>query len=422
MMSKLIHLGKRSAIMLGGEIMQSAFHFALSIVLMHALTPNDYGVFAIVLLMGGLSLTYMRSLVGMPAALLIPPHAGTRRTLPHEVALGSAALAYAVLIGLIVALVLHFWLQADAVAGGLFVGLWSLRSSLRSTMFAKNSQGLASLSDMAFTASGALLSTLLLTGLPAVDPLQGVFVVLALANAIAILAALLLQRQRPRLSYRRQRLRHYARMSRQIAWSTAGTTMGNIQAQGQVLLIAAIAGPAAYAPVAAMLVFFAPLRLVSSALANMIQPELSALTARGEEKRAAALTRRWTVATGGIGVVYGLAVAVGMPMLATPIFDGQPRTLIAGLAWCISMAPLLYVMPKILLEVRHRFRTLAAISAVSAVLGMALVAALLMLTTPVYSLAGSLASEILVLVCCWVAVNRSRAGRQPAGRSATASV
>ena len=78
MMSKLIHLGKRSAIMLGGEIMQSAFHFALSIVLMHALTPNDYGVFAIVLLMGGLSLTYMRSLVGLPATLLIPPHAGTR--------------------------------------------------------------------------------------------------------------------------------------------------------------------------------------------------------------------------------------------------------------------------------------------------------------------------------------------------------
>lgn len=419
MRETLIRLAKRCTVMLSGEILQSAFHFALSLALMHSLSPTDYGIFAIVLLMGGLALTYMRSLVGMPATLLIPPHVGTRRTLPHEVTLGSAALGYSTLIGLIVGLILHFWLQADALAGGLFVGLWSLRSFMRSAMFAKGLQGLASTSDLAFTVSGGVLAALLLTQLSASDPLEGVFGVLALANAIAIATALLLQRQRPRLSYRRRRMRSYAGMARQIAWSTAGTTMGNIQAQGQVLLIAAIAGPAAYAPVAAMLVFFAPLRLVAAALANMVQPELTALTARDEGGRAALLTRRWTLATAALGIGYGLVMAGVIPMLDTPIFIGQPRAVIAVLAWCISMAPLLYLMPKILLEVQRRFRVIAAISAASAVVGMALVALLLMTTQPAYSLAGSLASEILVLVGCWIAVERRR--RKTAGGSKPAS-
>lgn len=393
--------------MLGGEVLQSAFHFALNVVLVRLLAPADYGVFAIGMLMGGIGLTYMRSAAGVPATLFIPQHRGRPRVVAFEAMANASALGLAVLFFAAAGVALELWLKADALAGGLFIGLWALRSYVRTVLFAHDEPLTASLSDSVFALAGTLIGTAFLLSGAAVS-LESVFFVLAAANAAAIGAALLLHRRPFPVSMRRSVRRRLRRVAPQLLWASAGVTTGTLQAQGQVLLIAAIAGPAAYAPIAAMLVVLAPLRLVSSALANMAQPELAALAAAGRHD---GIWRRmvfWTAAMLGVGACYALAMGVAVPLLGARVFDNQPRALIGFFAWGISVAPLLYLMPKIALEVRRAFALLTAVNAAAAVVGLAAVAVLLLAASPAWSMAGTLLSELVVLSCCWAAVLRRR--------------
>ena len=185
-------------------------------------------------------------------------------------------------------------------------------------------------------------------------------------------------------------------------------------------MIAALAGPAAYAPVAAMVVFFAPLRLIASALANMMQPELAQHVGEGDHTRTRHQLFLWTAVMSAIGVAYGSAVVVALPLIHAPVFAGQPKPTLALLAWGANVAMLLYIMPRILLEVLRAFRTIAVLTAVSAAVGMSLVAVLLLRDGPVWSLVGSVVSEAMVLVWCWSAVRsvivRPGFGRRPAAR------
>ena len=61
---------------------------------------------------------------------------------------------------------------------------------------------------------------------------------------------------------------------------------------GPDLLFALLAGPAAYAPIAATLVLYAPLRVPTSALMNMVLPEIIRLLAVGQIKAARRLVPR----------------------------------------------------------------------------------------------------------------------------------
>ena len=60
---------RRLALMVGGEAIQSGFHFALNIALLHVLSASGYGIFAIGMVMGGVGLAYIRSLTAVPASI-----------------------------------------------------------------------------------------------------------------------------------------------------------------------------------------------------------------------------------------------------------------------------------------------------------------------------------------------------------------
>jgi len=55
-----LHLVRRLVLMIGGEAMQSGFHFALNIALLHMLSAQGYGLFAIAMVMGGVGLSSIR--------------------------------------------------------------------------------------------------------------------------------------------------------------------------------------------------------------------------------------------------------------------------------------------------------------------------------------------------------------------------
>ena len=53
----IIQLGRNFLFSLGGEGLQSGFHFVLNLILIRLLSTHDFGVFAIAFVLGGISLT-----------------------------------------------------------------------------------------------------------------------------------------------------------------------------------------------------------------------------------------------------------------------------------------------------------------------------------------------------------------------------
>jgi O-antigen/teichoic acid export membrane protein len=395
--------GSSFALMISGEALQSAFHFGLNIVLLHRLSAHDYGVFAITMVIGGLSLTYVRALTGMPALVWV----GQSRSRPaadgYDVMFGSAALALSVIIAIIVATILQIWIGFAAASGGLFVGLWSLRSHLRTALFARGWQRAVAVGDLSFAAVGSCLTVfLLLTS--SEDLLRGAFLVLALANTLAIIVTAMAAKMVVRVSFRRRTGRRYVRLWRQLGWSTISVSMANLQGQGMALLVAGIAGPAAYAPIAAALLLFVPLRLVGATLVNMMQPILAAHLAEGVTSKVWHQAIVWTTVIVCGGLVYGVIIMACLPLMEIKAFEGAPIHVLGYFAWAIQVVCLTYAIPRCFLEVVKAFRALAIINIVSAAVGMSIVVTVLHMVSPAWALAGALVSETMVLLACWIVI------------------
>ena len=65
-------LGRNFLLSLGGEGLQSGFHFALNLILIRVLSVYDFGLFAIVFVLGGIALSYGNALVSIPATVHMP--------------------------------------------------------------------------------------------------------------------------------------------------------------------------------------------------------------------------------------------------------------------------------------------------------------------------------------------------------------
>lgn len=408
----LVQLASRFVLMLGGEILQSVFHFGLNIALVRALPPREYGLFAIVFLIGGIALTFVRAVAGVPVSIFVPQARRADAVRAYAVSFGSGATLLALALGLGTALILAIPIGPEAaLAGGAFVGMWCLRSYLRNMLFSRHRPGIAGIGDATFTLSGTLLLVSLLWWAGEGQLLAGSLAVLAIAHAAGILAALAALREPVRFSLGRHVVRRYRRLWRSLAWSVASVAISNIQAQGQTLLVALLAGPAAYAPIAATLVLFSPLRLSASVVVNLTQPEMAASLAKGDTGR---LRRLMTIATGllfGGCLAYGIFLAATLRLIETHLFAGrfagEPLGLIATLVWATVTATMLYVGPKTLLEASREFRALASVALASAAVGIGLVALLLWFATPAWSLLGVVASELVVLVYCRRAILRA---------------
>ena len=408
-------------VMIGGEAMQSAFHLALNLLLLHFVSARDYGIFALVMVIGGIGLTYIRAFTALPASIAISQSHSETSANAYEITFGTAATLLSITFGLAMAGVLRAWIDEGEMIGGAFVGLWTLRAHIRTVFFARKRQLLVAASDLAFTLSGALGATWVVWNGQHI--LQHTFVALVIANALGIAVMLAFNRRRVRLSTGIHFWRRYKRLWRDLKWSLLSVTITNIQGQGMALLVAAMAGPAAYAPIAAALVFFVPLRIVSTAFANMIHPEMARLMARRQFAAVGRLLRRWPFLLAVFGLLYGAAVLIALPFIQPESLDDTRFFKISVLAWIMSALPMLYVMPRIWLEIAQDFRAIAILSAIAAVAGLLLVLAILLTTTPSWALLGGAVSEAIVLVGTWAIVRprqkaeerRSAHASQPPG-------
>ncbi|MCJ2058286.1 hypothetical protein MKL09_17225 [Methylobacterium sp. J-048] len=394
-------LSGRFAVILSGELIQSLFHFALNILLVRELGAHDYGLFAIVFTVGAVGITYIRALVAVPATLHLARSLGRPAALGYDVMFGSGAALVSVLMALATGVALVPVIGLGALAAGAFVGLYGFRSYLRIVLLAQGRPRIAGLSDLVYAICGGLFVWWGLSG-EGTALLDRAFLAIALAHAIAIAVAYTALRRRLRVSLHARARARYRAIWRTLAWSLAGVTSLTVQGQGLTLLFALLAGPAAYAPIAATLVLYAPLRIPTSALMNMVLPEISGLLAAGQVQAARRLVMRHVLLIACACLVYGLVMAATLPLIEQVLFKGR----FAGEAmgwiglgvWAVVTTSLLYAIPRAYLEASAAFRTITAGAVASAALGFALMVPLLLLLPPATALLGLLASEIATLV------------------------
>ena len=402
-------LSGRFAVILSGELIQSLFHFALNILLVRELGAHDYGLFAIVFTVGAVGITYIRALVAVPATLHLARSLGRPAALGYDVMFGSGAALVSVLMALATTVALVPVIGPGGLAAGAFVGLYGFRSYLRIVLLARGRPRIAGLSDLVYAICGALFVWRGVSG-EGTALLDRAFLAIALAHAIAIAVAYGALRQRLRISLHPRARARYRAIWRTLAWSLAGVTSLTVQGQGLTLLFALLAGPAAYAPIAATLVLYAPLRIPTSALMNMVLPEISGLLAAGQVQAARRLVMRHVLLIGCACLVYGLIMAATLPLIEQVLFKGR----FAGEAmgwiglgvWAVVTTSLLYAIPRAYLEACAAFRTITAGAVASAALGFALMVPLLLMLPPATALLGLLASEIATLVWSVAAFRR----------------
>ena len=402
--SRFWFLIRRLVLMIGGEAVQSGFHFALNISMLHLLSAHDYGIFALSMVMGGVGLAYTRSLSAIPASVWIGRARSQASASAYDVTFGSVALLFSMVMAAIVALLSVAWGSDGAIAGGLFVGLWSLRSYLRTSFFARHRQWIVSCSDLCFTLVGLAAAAFAIWR--GQNVLGDVFKALALANGTGIAVLLVLARAPVRISFRARVRRRYAGLWPQLRWSAFSVTTSLVQGQCIALMVTATAGPTAFAPIAAVLTLFAPLRIIATAFDNMMQPELSASLARGERRKVWTQVKIWTVVMALGALAYGGAVFAIAPFIKSEVLEGARMHSIGVLAWAAVALSMLYVMPRLVLESLNDFWTLAKINTVAALAGLTSIALLLAIASPSWSLAGAAFSEAIVVVSCWAIVHR----------------
>ncbi|WP_043352162.1 membrane protein [Methylobacterium sp. B1] len=395
-------LSGRFAVILSGELIQSLFHFLLNILLVRELGAHDYGLFAIVFAVGAVGITYIRALVAVPATIHVARSLGRPAALGYDVMFGSGAVLVSGVMATGVGLVLIPVIGLGALAAGAFVGLYAFRSYLRIVLLARGRPRIAGLSDLVYAVCGGLLVARWLNG-EGTALLDRAFAAIALAHAIAIAVAYGALRERIRFSLHARARARYRAIWRTLAWSLAGVTSLTVQGQGLTLLLALLAGPAAYAPIAATIVLYAPLRIPASALLNMILPEISRLLAAGQVDAARRLVIRNGILLGSACLAYGALMAAALPLIEDILFKGrftdQPMGWIGLGVWAVVTVSLLYAIPRAYLEASAAFRTITAGAVASAALGMAvMVPVLLLLMPPATALVGLLSSEVATLV------------------------
>ncbi|GBU17513.1 MULTISPECIES: hypothetical protein [Methylobacterium] len=422
---RLRGLSAKFAVILSGELVQSLFHFGVNIALVRSLVAYDYGLFAIVFTVGGIGITYIRSLVAVPATLFLARSLGRLAERGHDVTFGAAATLVALGLGGIVTLGLLPTLGLGALTGGAFVALYTFRAYLRIVLLARAASRIAGFSDIAYAGSGTLFGALLLHG-DGTLLLDHAFIALALAHATGIAVAYAALRQPVRLRFRPSLRRRYAAIWPTLVWSLVGITSTNIQGQGLTLLFALIAGPAAYAPIAATLVLFAPLRIPTNALTNMVLPEITGLLAGNRLEPARRLVTRSTAIIAAGCLVYGAAMWVGLPIIEHHLFKGrflhEPMELIGLGVWSVVTVSLLYAIPRAFLEAAAAFRDIAYGATVAAVIGFVVMVPVLLTVSPPWALAGLLASEAATALWCWRCFGRRSRGDDPASDTSDAFV
>ncbi|MDE3115117.1 MAG: hypothetical protein KGL26_05890 [Pseudomonadota bacterium] len=412
LVARLLPLVRRYGLSAGGPVTTSAAHFITSMILLQALAPADFGLFAFLLIVVPFCLSLSGSLVAAPFvsdlrrsgkvdAASLATHLKVNLVLS---ALAAAAVAAAVAVN-----------GTDSITSllfGLYGGVMVLRAFGRSYAYVLDRPARVLASDMSYGGSLVLgLAALLAFG------------ALTMVHAAAMLlgAALLGFAGLGRPHLMRQllpgsagRLRSYAGSWRELArWAMLGVILTEFTANAHAYVVTFIAGPKAFALLALGALVMRPASLVLSALPDIERPRMAKKIGMNDITGAFRTMTEFRYAA--IAVWLGtLALAAAIlfwfPELLLKKGYDETQVLMVVVLWGVILAVRTLRTPEsVLLQAAGEFRTLAGVSLWSSLTAMTLTFGLLLAFGPVAALGGILAGDLVMTVRIHVLVARWKA-------------
>jgi O-antigen/teichoic acid export membrane protein len=382
-----------------GPATVSAAHFLVSLILLHAVRPGQFGLFSFAMVVMGLGLSVNVALISVPLTRGLATGDGASLPACFQMNWLVCGLLSFLLFGAMLASGAN---RLDAALLALFASVFTFRWFARCFAFMEGRITPALQSDLLYS----LLLTGLLGALAAARDIS-----LSSAAATLLLSAMAALLPFGGKFFRRQfaalarHPRHYGPVFRDITrWSLAGVITTELTANAHVYLVTFIAGPTAFAPLALGMLLLRPASLMQSALPDLERPRMARAIAAGDATLLSRIRHHFSLGlltVWAVNILFCAGLLLGFPELVTKK-GYDTGTIIPVTILCALIVALrsLRTPQAVLLQAAGAFKSLAGICAASAALSLAATLGLLLAFGPIASLGGILLGELAILMTC----------------------
>ena len=312
------------------------------------------------------------------------------------------------------------WATASPQAATVFglAGTLSLiRWFGRSNAYAHHAPARAARSDLAY--AGTIIVGLLVATRIGAD-LTGIGGMLVAASVIGLLPFGLAYVRRHVAMAPGQALRAYRPVWReQSAWTLVGVLSTEATSNSHSYIVTLLAGPTAFAPVAVGMLFFRPVNVCITALTQLERPRMTRAVAHGDHDAAIKAERMFMGALlflWAATCVLAAVVLYGFPQLILkPTLDHGLVATAVGLCALLSLVQCVQTPMSAMTQARKAFRPLATQSLRSCGVGIVAVTLLTMAVAPIFSIAGVVLSQLVMMLGIWQLDRKWRRGQRGEG-------
>lgn len=390
-------IGGRYSIATVGPLSVSASHFLASLALLRELPPADFGLFAFVLVVIGFCFSLSNALIAAPYSVAVNQRGfGTSDASTFF----KANLLFSVSVGFVCAGI-AFGIHASETPWlfGLFGGLAMLRWFARTHAYARHAPRRVAALDLVYAT--VLFSGLALTWLLHAITLTSAITVFVSAGAAAVAVSGRSYLKKQFIDAFTGDLKNYASIWRnQARWTLLGVASTEATLNIHAYLIMLIAGPAAFAPIAAATLFMKPIAMCANSLTQLERPAMARAIAAGNHGEALRRTRhyRWAIMLVWLVTVTVAAIILTWfpRFILSDSYDLRIVIVATALLACIEGIQSWLVPDAALLQAADRFRLLASVTVRSCIVTIIAAFLLLVFVSPVASLGGVLAGSIVI--------------------------
>jgi hypothetical protein len=374
--------------------------FFLSLWILKSIDPEEFGTFSFLLVVLQLCFGFSSALLCAPYPILF--HERERDRGETTKTFLTANLALSVVVGGVLG-VIAVALRLPAASGLLLAGyafLMMLRWFARSEAYVWGEQWRTVLSDVLYGCTLVGIAFLI----------RGQALSLESALLSLLCAAILgLGMFGPGYFIRQFRavsvhsLRRYSEIwNRHSRWALLGVVTTEATANAHAYLVTLLAGPAAFAPIAASSLLFRPVQLAQNALGDYERPQIAKrlhADPQGGSKERLGLLRFALLAAWLISALAAIVITLHWPTLIFPrAYQGKGLVVAVVLWMAICGVRALRTPESTLLQAAGRFKPLARVTAVTSGISVTIVLVCLITLSATFSLVGILAGEILVMI------------------------
>ncbi|WFU07156.1 hypothetical protein QA648_35205 (plasmid) [Rhizobium sp. CB3171] len=389
----------------------SGSHLLVQLAVLHSLGNAEFGLVAFMLTLMQFGSGLCNSMVAAPFTVLINTDRSAQSA--EGLFLINAGLA---LCNAAVAVLTVFWLGTATVGTALAFAassaLFTVRWFARTEAYAMHNPVRAALSDVVYAA--VLLTCLAIAWFygMSLSEAAGLFAIAGCAGMLPFGKAFLVKHFRVSLQ---SALASYGPVWRdQARWAVAGLVTTEATSNAHAYIVTSVAGPAAFAPIAAAMLFLRPIGVCMVSLTQIERPAMARALSTGNRAGALRYVARFMAVLGFMWLSTIVAVACIVhffPALAfKPGLDAN-LILISFVLWAaVCLVQCVQTPLNVFLQAEGRFRELAGASIKSSLLTLVAVPMLLVVVGPIYSTIGVMLGQIVMTLGIVVSVRRSRYG------------